>query len=288
MELEWREFKTIFGTIVRYQDYSISEYEQILSVLNLEREKKWDTEDSIGFIEKENGYVIERYLDLSIAIFYSITDYLSYKKHFEIIASKKEKTGAFPYNDGTFIQYKIKDLEESEIENLHQSETHRSFIIGDYKRKKATKTNYEKNWKVFERKSDLDLFLDQIDRSIVFGLKGFDKDVLLNKNQFILNSFIKKLKLSEKDLDFSPESLQLIDSKLSEVGFNDIWFYHLYLGMIFYLGEVVICSDDERYEWGLEVIENEFFIPILLDIKKERRRIPIHIYLFESLKAEYF
>ena len=239
-----------------------------------------DTESKIGFISEDTGNVVHFSEVEDGIIFRSLKDLIIYdnercKNNLSEIAER-----AFIDDQNAIITYfevchgTINDYEESEKKRIFQD----TKLILD-----RDNTLYFKNQLSLEKYKNRNN--NDYPHSVFYGCNPYGENLLSNIDEVLQNQLVNTLGVS--NLDFSKESLLLIDHQLAKIEWNDVLFYKTFLGLTIYLGECLIKNLDS-FAWNLVLEKDQInYYPELI-LKEDAKSIPIVMYIYESFKSEYY
>jgi len=259
------------GVAIRYCELSFIEIEKALETFNIIDVDFEDESDYQAYIALDKGYVIIYHKYLNGVIFKSLKDYRLYEQHFSEPKTNQAKR-AFVSQFGNLIEYAVVS-QQSVSENINvENDGQVSIDVGEM-------------IYIFRCENDLDEYRASLNRSVFLGCNPYRKQVLSNSSK-IINELAQVVKLDSQELNFSINSLQTIDRKINELNWGDLFFWRAYLGLTLYLGETLIRNNISAFSWEVVQEEADVYVPYLLS--GTANLIPIHIYIYESLKAEFF
>lgn len=281
--ISFNSFHTTFDKTVFFADFTSLEIDKMLLNVPLEEITYLNKDDYRTFEVLENNYIIHVHEYLGGSVYKSLSDFLLYEKHFELdLKDAIINNKAFVTKKGLIISYQIEEI-SAEICDVMAYDFIRKCAIGLINDSiYVLPNNHSVHFLIFKNLNEFDLFLETSGKSILFGCNQFGNEVLKHKFNIIDKGLVERLNIPKLNLDYTPQSLTLIDESINKLDFEEKLFYEIFLGLILYLGDVLVLSNPDKYTWIIIDEGDETWSPTILD-KKNNYKLPLSIYLYESI-----
>lgn len=255
---------------------SIIEEEQVLQTI-----KGYETSKIYRLNENE---VITYDEDVcEIQIFPTFDDYKNFI-FFEQNREVLEKPGK-KYNERSFCngKFEIIDYVEYDIDSFLER-----FSMTEIELPEAVIFEKENNfcYKLSDRicslnsNDDLQQFKKHINQPVFANTHPYGKDLFLHREK-LYETLMSKIGIQ---LDFSIESLALIDKEFDTISFTEHFFYEIYASIFLYFGDCLVKNNPTRFSW-LDNFTDGFYTPVIKDKKFDLEK-SLDILIYENFINE--
>jgi len=278
----YKLIETVIKSGEKIKSYRISINEAKLLLENFEGWLQEDISNSRDKFYLLNNNFLLQILKNSIAeLYYSKEDYLLFLKDTQTTVNQVASYRYFINKNGIIKRFTQVTYKEAHL-ILEKDKIWSKLIL-----KKSLKPNaYQLNngsilllkisdkSPLFESEIDYNDYIETLSGNILKGLNPYQENFPNYVSQLIAE-LAKSLHIPLNQLNGTIESIDLIDTKISQIVVNDLFFLENILPIIAYLGHVYILN--KKGEWYMEY-DDTVWMPSILTQSKKKIRMWLDIY----------